>query len=84
MVCMLFGLAQSKALNPPIVVRLRRGPNKDWSNTLALGHGLRIALKYLKFDPICRKSGRLIKVENGTGVCSPSRLRLGEVSIVLK
>jgi hypothetical protein len=31
---------------------------------------------YLKFDPICLKSGLLIKVENGIGVCSPSRLTL--------
>jgi hypothetical protein len=32
--------------------------------------------KYLKFEPICLKSGLFIKVENGIGVCSPSRLTL--------
>jgi hypothetical protein len=35
---------------------------------------------HLKFEPICRKSGLLINVEKGTGVCSPSRLTLSGIS----
>ena len=34
------------------------------------------ASKYLIFDPICRRSGLFIKVENGIWVCSPSRRTL--------
>ena len=28
---------------------------------------------YLRFDPMCRKSGRLRSVERGKGVCEPSK-----------
>jgi len=39
-------------------------------------HRLLEILRYFKFDPICLRSGLLMRVEKGIGVCSPSRLTL--------
>jgi hypothetical protein len=38
---------------------------------------------YFKFDPICLRSGLLMRVEKGIAVCSPSRLTLRDVSYIL-
>lgn len=50
------------------------------AHILASGTIRRTMSAYLRFEPMCRKSGLLIKVENGIWVCSPSRRTLIGIS----